>query len=78
MSYEDKFWDRVLDNSAIIIDGECYHTAPENETGYFRGFGGRKFKIQFLDNNEIIETTNLWHQGKVPEEYNRKDNAKFI
>ena len=41
------------------------------------GFGGRLVKIK-KNNGEIIETNNLWHNGKVPKDRNIEDNAVFI
>ena len=45
-----------------------------------RGFGGRKFRIEFTDGREgdrVVETTNLWCQGSIPLEYQNElpDNA---
>jgi hypothetical protein len=44
-----------------------------------RGYGGAKWRVQFLDGREV-ETSNLWHQGTVPEQYRRylPDNAVLI
>ena len=72
------FWNENLDDTAIIIDGICYHDGGRNKTHLgFRGFGGAEFKIQMND-GRIIETNNLWMNGKIPAERNIKDNAKFI
>lgn len=70
------FWKEALDDEALIIDGECYHVEPEKKHGV-KGFGGREFTIQKAD-GEIIKTTNLWHQGEIPDYAYRPDNAKFI
>ena len=75
------FWNQILDDNAIIIDGECYHAGrnrPNEKHTNLLGFSGRKFKIQFKDTLEVIETNNLWHNGTVPKERNVADNAKFI
>lgn len=77
------FWNKTLDNSAVIIDGNCYHIGPENQysqdksTHEFCGHCGEEFNIQFND-GRIILTHNLWHNGEIPKERNIKDNAKFI
>lgn len=71
------FWKNALDDEAIIIDQNCYHAAPEHDNSGFRGFGGRRFKIRMLS-GKIIETTNLWHQGRIPDEFYRSDNAEFV
>lgn len=72
-----RFWNDNLDEDAIIINGTCYHLGKEDDTSYFRGCAGRKFKIKMNDGT-IITTTNLWVNGEVPKERNIKDNAKFI
>ena len=72
------FWNSQLNDEAIIIDGICYHDGGRDKTHFgFRGFGGAEFKIQMND-GRIIETNNLWCNGKIPESRNIKDNAKFI
>lgn len=73
--FTKEFWERVLDDKAIIVNGHCYHTADENTSSPFRGFGGTKFKIRFLKDGRTIETTNLWSQGEIPKEYAVPDNA---
>ncbi len=73
------FWNDTLDDTAIIIDGECYHDSGKKPDGYsgFLGHGGRHFKIQMND-GRIIETNNLWYNGEVPKERCIEDNACFI
>ena len=73
------FWNDCLDESAIIVGGECYHDGGIKPEGYsgFMGHSGRKFTIKMSD-GRIIETNNLWYNGKVPEERNVLDNAEFI
>ena len=73
------FWDNCLDDTAIIIDGVCYHDGGMKPKGYRgpMGFGGHLFKIKMND-GRIIETNNLWHNGEVPKERNIEDNAVFI
>ena len=72
-----QFWNEVLDNNAIIINGNCYHVDNEDSTSCFRGFGGRPFTIKMND-GKIIHTTNLWHHGTIPKEFYKGDNAEFI
>jgi hypothetical protein len=67
----------------VRINGEHYVIGSENAPGSFRGFGGRKFVIKFIDGNhkdKIVTTTNLWCQGDIPEELRHilKDNAIFL
>ena len=73
------FWNDALDDTAIIIDGECYHDGgmkPKNYSG-FLGFSGALFKIKMND-DRVFETNNLWYNGVVPKERGVKDNAIFI
>ena len=60
-------WDEIyqdIDNpDRFIIDGDSYHNVKKDTC--FKGFGGSLFKIKRYNTNEIIETRNLWHQGKV-------------
>ena len=58
-------WSTVTSEECILIEGESYMVGPENVKG-IKGFGGRRFKIK-LETGQIIETTNLWTQGTVPE-----------
>ena len=60
------------------IDGKHYMYLPETDEG-FRGFGGRRFDIEFFDGRKVT-TTNLWHQGTIPERFKKlmPDNAKFV
>ena len=73
--FNKKFWIKAL-KTGIVINGICYQIGNENERG-FRGFDGRPFKIQ-LDNGDIYYTTNLWYNGKIPKEYYKGDNARFV
>ena len=73
--FNTSFWNHTLDDTAIIIDGKCYHIGPSSLG--FKGSGGRKFTIQFND-GKVINTDNLWCNGDVPKEYNVKDNAVFL
>lgn len=74
----EKFWEEVLDDDVIIVNGVAYHTGRENE--YYdgdKGYEGHHFTIKFTD-GRIIETTNLWYNGVIPEKYHMKNNAEFI
>lgn len=75
------FWNRTLDNKAIIVDGECYHDGGYVEkpikTSYL-GHSGRTFKIRFKSDGKTIVTNNLWYNGVIPKERNVEDNAEFI
>lgn len=69
------FWTNVLDDRAIIIDGNCYHAGKEDSS--LKGNDGRPFTIEFNDGIRMT-TNNLWHNGKIPAEFLVPDNAKFI
>jgi hypothetical protein len=56
-----------IKNHQFIINGEHYMAYAETN-GIVRGFGGRRFRIQFFD-GRIIETNNLWGQGPIPEQF---------
>ena len=73
------FWNECLDESAIIVNGECYHDGGRKPKGYsgFMGFGGQEFTIKMND-GRIIDTNNLWYNGEVPKERGISDNAQFI
>ena len=84
LCFNCNFWrEKVLmkDKPKVVrIKGSHYTIgAEEAPTGMFRGFGGRVFKILFDDGREVT-TTNLWHQGIIPEHFKERlpDNAKFL
>lgn len=70
------FWNETLDGNEVIIDGKCYHIGREDDISSFRGYDGAKYHIIFNDGREVY-TTNLWHNGTIPAEYNKQDNARF-
>jgi hypothetical protein len=80
LCYNCYFWTDLFKHfpNKVVISGKCYHIDP-NENSEFKGFGGRKFKIQFLDGT-LVETTNLWYNGTIPEHFLGRfpDNAKFV
>ena len=57
-------------NYLITPDGIHYTIEKEADRGRadFRGFGGRAFRIEFSDGTKV-RTTNLWHQGEVPQRF---------
>ena len=73
--FHKKFWIKAL-KTGIIISGTCYQIGDERAKGD-RGLDGRPYRIQ-LDNGDIYYTTNLWYNGKIPKEYYKGDNARFI
>lgn len=50
-----------------IIENWTHYTIGD-ENSSFKGHYGRAFEIVML-NGDIIHTTNLWHQGTIPEQY---------
>lgn len=77
--FYENFWNETIDETAIIVNGGCYHDGGRLPAGYsgFMGHGGKFFRIEMFD-GRIIETNNLWYNGKIPVERAIKDNARFI
>ena len=80
----EKFEEKNSVNVARIKNNH-YIIGKESYTGE-RGFAGRQFKIKFFekiwiaDKDNCITTTNLWHQGEIPERFRKylPNNAEFI
>ena len=74
-----EFVEKKNDKDMVRCNGTHYVIGDENSKSCFRGFDGRRFKICFFD-GRVIETTNLWCQGDIPEEFRKelKDNAVVI
>lgn len=78
-------WMHYIENdpsnpNAVIIEGNHYIVCNEAAGGRSTsGFGGEKFIIEKIDGERIV-TTNLWHQGRIPERFRDRliDNARFI
>ncbi len=76
------FWNELADIKddphVVRVDGVHYYIGNETQRGT-RGFGGAKFHIKFFDGREVI-TTNLWHNGTIPESHKEllPDNAIFL
>jgi DNA-directed RNA polymerase subunit RPC12/RpoP len=66
-----------MKNHQVIINGQ--HYLFHDTDSFIKGFGGRRFKIQFFD-GRIIETNNLWFQGEIPDQFRSilQDNAVFL
>lgn len=77
------FWDQKLerykkgDKNIVVCVHHVYYIAEENASGD-RGFDGAVRYIKFFD-GRLVRTTNLWYNGKMPEEYYDKmpDNATW-
>lgn len=83
LCFSCNFWDNLItevpDNQRIVIEGHHYIPLPEEDgPTRFKGYGGRTFIIH-KENGETITTSNLWHQGKIPEHYRNRlpNNARF-
>ena len=76
--FNNWFWFNIYEqqDAHIIANGVCYRAGPED--AIIRGYDGALFK--FKKGDEIIETTNLWTQGTIPENWRKliKDNAVRI
>ncbi len=64
-----------------IVNGYHYVLAPHTDS-FFKGFGGCKFKFEFLDGT-IKECDNVWCQGDIKEAHPHwlevmPDNAKIL
>lgn len=85
LCFKCNFWyEYVLrkdDDNVVRIDGVHYVIGPEDApAGCSRGFGGRRFNIKFFKDDAATATTNLWHQGKIPDRFRDElpDNAEFV
>lgn len=69
--------DEIDPDSTVIVGGHHYRIRPETER--YKGFAGAKWIIQFLT-GYTVTTTNLWHQGEIPEFWRPTfpDNARFL
>ena len=63
-------------NRRVIVAGQHYMVGA-NTSGPM-GFGGKRFAIHFND-GRTVETSNLWYQGEIPEQFKAwlPDNARF-
>lgn len=74
-----EFVEKKNDKDMVRCNGTHYTIGDEDSKSCFRGFDGRKFKVHFFD-GRVVETTNLWCQGDIPEEFRKelKDNAVVV
>lgn len=86
--YSCAFWFEKMeifpkDKSGVwcIIDGQSYFVHPGNfqKGNGFLGFGGSQWYI-VMNDNRIIASNNVWHQGSVPECFRKDipDNARLL
>ncbi|GLX06736.1 hypothetical protein [Microbispora sp. NBRC 16548] len=84
-AHQERFWGpgghlqtEVPPDTRLVVNGEHYAICDEDAPG-FRGYGGRRFDVQFHD-GRTVTTTNLWCQGTVPAQFRHlyPDNARFV
>ena len=52
----------------VLTSGYEHYMIGLEDGGMFRGFGGHRFAVYWIDDNrETTFTSNLWSQGVVPE-----------
>jgi ribosomal protein L37E len=87
LCFHCSFWVRKIrdyrySNKMIVVDGNLYRVGKEEPKSLFkfRGHSGRKFTIEKLDTHESFISTNLWHNGQIPDRFRDKlpDDAKFL
>jgi len=77
------FWAQKVsvkdDPRYVRVEGKQYRIGEDHPYAMFRGFGGARFAIHFHD-GRIVHTSNLWHNGEIPEWYRAElpDNAVFV
>lgn len=85
MCFECDYWDNFekYEKPVTIINHHVY--SPGNRTsGDFRGMGGRRFDIEYLENSKHagkrITTFDLWSGSTIPEKLWVKfpDTARFL
>ena len=86
--FQTKHWLNIKEDMGrntcryAVINREVYFIGDENAN--WKGYGGMKFTIRFLQTGNEITTTNLWHNGSVREIKDPelraffKNNAEFI
>lgn len=63
------YLDELNKDERVVFINNCRYTIGDETPSLstYRGFGGRRFIIKYLNTNDTITTTNLWHNGEVPE-----------
>jgi hypothetical protein len=74
-------WVKLLElrDDPKTVRAKNHHYRIGSEGDPFPGFAGTKFGVKFTD-GRVITTTNLWHQGEIPERFRARlpDNAEFV
>lgn len=79
------FWTEYAESyhqpDQVVVNGKHYVIGDEQQAGNrrWRGFGGSPFNIRFF-NGRMVRSTNLWHQGDIPERFKERmpNNAEFV
>ena len=78
------FWVEKMDQMRHIlhpiVDGAFYTIGEDREVpDHCKGFYGQRFVIRWK-NGKIIETTNLWSAGKIPDCFRKyfPNTAEFV
>lgn len=83
LCYSCNFWhEKMLSpGRSLVVDGCRYGIGSEGKSdNAHRGFGGQEFLVKFFEGVPFdILTTNLWHNGEVPDHYRDRlpDTAEF-
>lgn len=85
LCFDCQFWhDKMAiadDPNTARIAGQHYIIGPKRPgvPKAYCGFAGNPFCILFYDGRRV-ETTNLWHQGDIPERFKERlpNNARFL
>jgi hypothetical protein len=81
LCYKCAFWlEQAANKTRVIIVGGTHYRYGGEEKSSARGFGGEKFTFRFLSDGSELTTTNLWHQGQIPDRFRHlmPDNAVSV
>jgi len=75
--------DKTEDGRKVFRVNGLHYVAGSEEPSTMRGCGGAHWKFEYLSDaheDKIVESTNVWHQGDIPEELTSilVNNAKTI
>ena len=75
------FWNKHVEHDKhpeeykvpFVCNGEHYiaDINPDHSKDYFKGFGGAKVEVTFLDTNEVHIYDNVWYQGEIPANFKK-------
>lgn len=69
------YWNEQLEDRtrAVVINQTHYRDRGPAKGG---GYGGRLFRYRLIsDPEKVVETRNMWYQGKIPSQFEIPDNA---